>query len=597
MGSCGVASGAQRIAEVVLDEARRLRADIVIKLSGCRGNCYAEPVMELRRNGKRYVYGRLTPKTARRILRKHIAATSPFTKFKLALKRAYELLTDDTAWLPIESVEISEEERAFLQSQKRIALERCGLCDPLSVEDYARDGGYSALRKVLTEMKPEEVIRLLEASELRGRGGAGFPTGLKWRLTFDQKADKKYVICNADEGDPGAFMDRLLLESDTHKVLEGLAISAYAVGADEAYVYVRTEYPLAIRRLKLAIERAETAGLLGENILQSGFRLKVNVFRSAGAFVCGEETALIASIEGDRGNPRTRPPYPSERGLWGKPTLINNVETLALVPWIIRNGAEAFRSIGTATSKGTKVFALAGQVRRGGLIEAPMGMTIREIVEKIGGGVPEGRKFKAVQIGGPAGGCIPAELADTPVDYEALLESGTIMGSGGLIVLDDTTCMVDFARFFLPFTQSESCGKCTFCRVGSRRMLELLDKICQGRGTSSDIEKLEETALLMKRASFCGLGRNAPNPVLTSLRYFRDEYEAHINGKCPAGKCRALVTFEITDDCIGCTLCAQNCPAHAIDFKPYEKHEIDSEKCIRCGTCRLVCPEDAVEVK
>jgi len=439
------------------------------------------------------------------------------------------------------------------------------------------------------ELSPEDVIAEIAAAGLRGRGGAGFRTARKWRLVREAEATPKYAICNGDEGDPGAFMDRMLLESYPYRVLEGLAISAYAVGATEAFFYIRHEYGLAWQRVEEAIRRCQGRGLLGD--------LKISIMQGAGAFVCGEETGLIASLEGRRGMPRHRPPFPAEEGLWGQPTLVNNVETLALVPWIIRHGAAAFAAMGTEHSKGTKVFSLTGKVQRGGLIEVPMGATIRQIVEEIGGGVSEGRRFKAVQIGGPSGGCIPAELADTPVDYESLGSVGAIMGSGGLVALDDTDCMVDVARYFLEFTQRESCGKCTFCRVGTRRMLDLMERICTGEGKPDDLARLEHLGHTIKQSALCGLGRTAPNPVLSTLRYFRDEYEAHLQGRCPAGKCKALIHYRIKDDCVGCTKCAQACPGGAIAITPYEVHVIDQEQCLRCGTCLQVCPTGSVVVE
>ena len=471
----------------------------------------------------------------------------------------------------------------------------------------------------------DEIISTIEKSGLRGRGGAGFPTGQKWRVVSQQTNPTKYVICNGDEGDPGAFMDRMILESFPFRVIEGLAIAAVAVGASEGIFYIRHEYPLAVKRVRAAIAELETRGWLGEKLLGIGeppevagragnplpagsqdearrarsatpYPLKLSVFEGAGAFVCGEETALIASVEGQRGMPKLRPPFPAQEGLWGKPTLINNVETLAMVPWILRNGAEKFAAIGTAKSKGTKVFALAGKIRRGGLIEIPMGTTIREIVEEIGGGVGDGRKFKAVQIGGPSGGCVPARLADTPVDFESLRDIGAIMGSGGLVVLDDTSCMVDIARYFLQFTQDQSCGKCTFCRIGTKRMLDLLDRFCTGKANRQHLEELERLAHQVGAGSLCGLGKTAPNPVLTTLKYFRDEYEAHLQGRCPAKKCTALIKYSINTDCTGCTICAQHCPVDAIPMTPYERHVIDDAKCTRCDTCKRVCPEEAVEV-
>jgi NADH-quinone oxidoreductase subunit F len=445
-------------------------------------------------------------------------------------------------------------------------------------------------------LPPEQLVATIEASGLRGRGGAGFPSGQKWRAVRKQPGEVKYVICNGDEGDPGAFMDRMILESFPYRVIEGLALAALAVGSQEGIFYIRHEYPLAVRRVRAAIAEMEKRGWLGANLLGSGPALRLSVVEGAGAFICGEETALIASVEGRRGMPRLRPPFPAESGLWGKPTLINNVETLALVPWIIRHGAESFAAMGTAKSKGTKVFALAGKIRRGGLIEVPMGTTLRDIVEKIGGGTAEGRRIKGVQIGGPSGGCVPASLMDTPVDYESLREAGAIMGSGGMVVLDDATCMVDIARYFLRFTQDQSCGKCTFCRVGTKRMLDILDKLCAGKAQRAHLEELEVLARQVGAGSLCGLGKTAPNPVISTLRYFRDEYEAHLQGRCPAGHCTALVKYKVTADCTGCTLCAQHCPVQAIPMVPYRRHEINLELCTRCDTCRKVCPRNAIEV-
>jgi NADH-quinone oxidoreductase subunit F len=493
--------------------------------------------------------------------------------------------------------------RAFLDSQKHIATEHFGRLDPLDLEEYTAHDGFVALRKLLEEhvgkaaRSPSELIAVIEASGLRGRGGAGFPTGLKWRMAARQPGEVKYVVCNGDEGDPGAFMDRMILESFPYRVIEGLAIAALAIGAHEGIFYVRHEYPLAVKRLRAAIAELERRGWIGEKLLGAEFPLRLSVTEGAGAFVCGEETALIASLQGQRGMPRLRPPFPAESGLWGRPTLINNVETLALVPWIVRHGAEEFAAIGTAKSKGTKVFALAGKARRGGLIEVPMGMTIRQIVEDIGGGVGEGRRFKAVQIGGPSGGCVPARLADTPVDYESLGEVGAIMGSGGLVVLDDTACMVDIARYFLRFTQEQSCGKCSFCRIGTRRMLDILDRLCAGKAQPAQLEELERLARQVSAGSLCGLGKTAPNPVLSTLKYYRDEYEAHLHGRCPAGRCVALIAYRVTADCTGCTLCAQRCPVQAIPLTPYARHQINLDLCTRCDTCRQVCPHNAIEVK
>jgi NADH:ubiquinone oxidoreductase subunit F (NADH-binding) len=445
-------------------------------------------------------------------------------------------------------------------------------------------------------MNPDQIISEIERSGLRGRGGAGYPTARKWSAVRNQQSDNKFIVCNGDEGDPGAFMDRMIMESYPYRIIEGMIIAAYAVGANEGYFYIRAEYPLAIERITQALNRCREHGFIGDNIINSGFSLNLKIMPGAGAFVCGEETALLASIEGRRGMPRLRPPYPAQNGLWGKPTLINNVETYASVSWIIRNGAEAFTGMGTDSSKGTKVFALAGKVDRVGLIEVPMGISIRQIIEDIGGGIAGRLQLKAVQVGGPSGGCVPSELAHLPVDYETLKEIGTMMGSGGLVALDETDCMVDIARYFLEFTQNQSCGKCTFCRIGTRRMLDILERLCAGQGVKSDIDELEHLGIMVKKTSLCGLGTTAPNPVLSTIRYFRDEYEAHVEKRCPAGKCKALIIYSVTDDCIGCTLCAQHCPVDAIEMKPYEKHEIDAEKCIRCGTCKNVCPADAVEV-
>jgi NADH-quinone oxidoreductase subunit F len=549
LGSCGVASGAEAVRDV-------LRKYAEVKTVGCNGMCYLEPLVQVVEPGGRVTfYSNVTVETARMIgRRRRLGAAAPQST-----------------------------------KQKRIVLENCGEIDPLNIDDYLARDGYRALERCRRELSPEQVIAAITESRLRGRGGAGFPTGRKWALGRAQPGPVKYVVCNGDEGDPGAFMDRAVLESDPHRVLEGLAIAAYAIGAAEGYLYIRAEYPLAVRHVRAAIVQARDRGYLDS--------LHLEVREGAGAFVCGEETALIQSLEGKRGMPRLRPPYPVEHGFRGKPTIINNVETLACVPWIIRHGSAAFGAFGTPTSRGTKVFALAGKVNRGGLVEVPMGVTIREVVEEIGGGIKNGRQFKAVQLGGPSGGCIPARLADTPIDYDALAQTGAIMGSGGLVVLDDRDCMVDIARFFLKFTQAESCGKCTFCRIGTKRMLEILERLCEGHGRRDDLEKLETLADYVSRGSLCGLGQTAPNPVATTLRYFREEYEAHLHEKrCPAGRCPALIRYRVTDNCIGCTLCAQACPVGAIAYRPYEKHVVDEQLCTRCDMCRQVCQDDAVEV-
>ncbi|MCK4926135.1 NADH-quinone oxidoreductase subunit NuoF, partial [Candidatus Aerophobetes bacterium] len=474
-----------------------------------------------------------------------------------------------------------------------------GIIDPESIDDYQNAGGYQALEKVLRSMSPEEVIEEVKGSGLRGRGGAGFSTGRKWELARNAPGEPKYVVCNADEGDPGAFMDRSVLESDPHSVLEGLLIAGYAIGALEAYIYVRAEYPLAVKRLKVAIQQAEEKGYLGKSILGTHFGCSIRILEGAGAFVCGEETALIASLEGRRGMPRFRPPFPATSGLWGKPTCINNVETLANIPWIIINGGKKFSEYGIKKSRGSKVFALAGKINRGGLVEVPMGITLREVIFDIGGGIQNGGRLKAVQMGGPSGGCIPEALADTPIDYESVTGTGAIMGSGGMVVMDESTCMVDVAKFFLSFTQKESCGKCTFCRIGTLRMLEILERITDGKGHLRDLEILEDLAQKVKEASLCGLGQTAPNPVLTTIRYFKDEYEAHIEKRrCPAKKCRALISFEIIPEkCTGCRACALCCPTEAVSGEKKKPHRIDQVKCIKCGMCLDSCKVDAILVK
>ncbi|HTT61461.1 MAG TPA: NADH-ubiquinone oxidoreductase-F iron-sulfur binding region domain-containing protein [Bryobacteraceae bacterium] len=566
LGSCGVAAGAEPVRDILAQAAK-------VKTVGCNGMCHREPLVQVVEPGGRITfYSNVTIQTARLIARRHASHALVRVASQFASVPAPE-----TAATP------------YLAKQKCIVLENCGEIDPLDIDDYLARDGYRALQRCREQLSPEQVIAAIAESGLRGRGGAGFPTARKWALGRAQADPVKYVVCNGDEGDPGAFMDRAVLESDPHRVLEGLAIAAYAIGASEAYLYIRAEYPLAVRHVRAAIVQARERGYLDS--------LHLEVREGAGAFVCGEETALIQSLEGQRGMPRLRPPYPVERGFRGKPTVINNVETLACVPWIIRHGPAAFAACGTSTSKGTKVFALAGKIKRGGLVEVPMGVTIREVVEEIGGGIRNGRLFKAVQLGGPSGGCIPARLADTPIDYDALAETGAIMGSGGLVVLDDRDCMVDIARFFLKFTQAESCGKCTFCRIGTKRMLEILERLCTGEGRRDDLEKLETLADYVSRGSLCGLGQTAPNPVTTTLRYFREEYEAHAREKrCPAGRCPALIRYRVTDNCIGCTLCAQACPVGAIAYRPYEKHAVDDRLCTRCDMCRQACQDDAIEV-
>jgi len=583
MGSCGIANGAEPVWEALRSGAREAGREGVVKAVGCGGSCHREPLVEVVAGEDRSLYTHVTPEMVPVILRRHVVPRGWPARLRWAARR-------------LRDPEEPRPESGPRSLGARIVLENCGEIDPRSLEEYRRRGGYAALEACLDPARRDGVIATLTESGLRGRGGAGFPTGRKWALARRQPAPK-YVVCNGDEGDPGAFMDRLVLESDPHRVVEGLAIAALAVGAEEGFFYIRSEYPQAVRRIAEALRQAEAGGFLGDDVRGSGERLRLAVREGAGAFVCGEETALIASLEGRRGMPRLRPPYPVESGFRGRPTVVNNVETLANVPWILRHGAAAFARLGSAGSKGTKVFALAGKVRHGGLVEVAMGITVARIVEELGGGVAPGRRFKAVLLGGPSGGCLPAELAHTPVDFEALARTGAIMGSGGLVVLDDRDCMVDIARYFLRFTCGESCGKCTFCRIGTRRMLEILDRLCEGEGRQGDLEALAELADRVGRTSLCGLGQTAPNPVLTALRYFRDEFEAHLHERrCPAGKCAALVTYTINDRCIGCTLCAQACPVDAIAYRPYEIHEIDDAACVRCDACREACLDDAVEV-
>lgn len=601
LGSCCMAKGSDRLFHELSQAARLVGVAVNVKRVGCVGMCHKTPLVEVVQPGRpSRFYAAVKPNEARQLVLESFRAPSLWRRLARTAARAVDrvLLEQDDDPTHRCAVDMKAgPARAFLDRQVHIASEHFGHLDPLDLEEYLRHDGFAALRRCLIERAPERIVEEVTRSGLRGRGGAGYPTGPKWAVVRAAGGATKYVICNGDEGDPGAFMDRMLLESFPFRIIEGLAISAVATGATEGILYIRREYPLAVRRVQAAIDMLEKRGWVGERLLGTAHPFRVRIKEGAGAFVCGEETALIASIEGRRGMPRLRPPFPAESGLWGCPTLINNVETLACVPWILRRGGGAFAAIGTATSKGTKVFALAGKVARGGLIEVPMGTTIREIVDEIGGGVPEGRRFKAVQIGGPSGGCVPARLADTPVDYESLREVGAIMGSGGLVVLDDTDCMVDIARFFLRFTQDQSCGKCTFCRVGTRRMLDLLEMLCAGKGRPEHLDELERLAVSVGQGSLCGLGKTAPNPIVTTLRYFRSEYEAHLQGRCPAGKCAALVRYQITDRCTGCTLCAQQCPVDAIPFAPYARHEIRQDLCTKCDTCRRVCPYGAVEVR
>ncbi|TCW41949.1 NAD(P)-dependent iron-only hydrogenase diaphorase component flavoprotein [Thermohydrogenium kirishiense] len=585
-GTGCTSSNSDRIAKCFEEEIanKGLDKEIQVVRTGCFGLCELGPVVVVYPEG--VFYSRVKEEYVPEIVEEHLL------KGRIVKKYLYGESVTEEGIKPLE-------ETGFFKKQQRVALRNCGLINPEDIKEAIAFDGYKALAKVLTEMTPEEVISEIKKSGLRGRGGGGFPTGVKWEFAYNQKETPKYVVCNADEGDPGAFMDRSVLEGDPHSVLEAMAIAGYAIGANHGYIYVRAEYPLAVKRLQIAIDQAREYGLLGKNIFNTGFDFDIEIRLGAGAFVCGEETALLNSVMGKRGEPRPRPPFPAVKGVWEKPTIINNVETYANIPAIILKGAEWFSSIGTEKSKGTKVFALGGKINNTGLVEIPMGTTLREIIFEIGGGIPNGKKFKAAQTGGPSGGCIPAEHLDTPIDYDSLLSIGSMMGSGGLIVMDEDNCMVDIAKFFLEFTVDESCGKCSPCRIGTRRMLELLNKITSGKGEEGDIEKLETLANSIKASSLCGLGQTAPNPVLSTLRYFRDEYEAHIKEKrCPAGVCQALLRFRINPEkCKGCGICAKNCPTNAITGKVKQPHVIDQDKCIKCGTCMDKCPFDAIYKK
>ena len=582
-GTGCTSSGSHKIIDTLKEELKKqgLDEEVSVVQTGCHGLCALGPIMIIYPDAT--FYSMVQPEDIPEIVTEHLLKGRP-------VKR---LLYQETV-TPVGVKSLADTN--FYKKQHRIALRNCGIINPEVIEEYIGTGGYAALGKVLTEMTPDDVIQCLMDSGLRGRGGGGFPTGLKWKLAKGNDADQKYVCCNADEGDPGAFMDRSILEGDPHAVLEAMAIAGYAIGANQGYIYVRAEYPIAVKRLEIAIKQAREMELLGKDIFGTGFDFDIDLRLGAGAFVCGEETALMTSIEGNRGEPRPRPPYPAQKGLFGKPTILNNVETYANIPQIILNGPEWFASMGTEKSKGTKVFALGGKIHNTGLVEIPMGTTLREVIEEIGGGIPNGKKFKAAQTGGPSGGCIPAGHFDVPIDYDNLIAIGSMMGSGGLIVMDEDDCMVDIAKFFLEFTVEESCGKCTSCRIGTKRMLELLTKITKGQATMEDLDKLEELCYYVKANSACALGQTAPNPVLSTLRYFRPEYEAHIKEKrCPAGVCKALLSFHIDPDkCKGCTLCARNCPNNAIMGTVRAPHVIDQEKCIKCGACMEKCKFGAI---
>ena len=594
-GTCGIAAGAQKVHDAIMEELGKHSVDdVLITTSGCMGICCREPLITVEEHGKdTIVYEYLDEDKTKQIMKEHVIGGDVQKDFAMARGREKDTPCEALVEKDIPHIK----ETPFFRKQKTIALKNRGLINAEEIDEYIACDGYFGVAKALTDMTPDKVIEEVKKSGLRGRGGAGFPTGMKWTFANKAKGDMKYVLCNADEGDPGAFMDRSVLEGDPHAVLEGMVIGGYAIGASQGYIYCRAEYPLAIKMLTRALEQTREYGLLGKDILGSGYSLDIEVYQGAGAFVCGEETALMGSIEGRRGMPRPRPPFPANQGLWDKPSVLNNVETYACIPQIVLEGGDWFASVGTTNSKGTKVFALTGDVNNVGLVEVPMGTSVRDIIFEIGGGIPGGKKIRAAQLGGPSGGCIPESTLDTPIDYEEITKLGAIMGSGGLIVMDENSCMVDAARFFMEFCQEESCGKCTPCREGTKRMLEILTRICNGKGKDGDIELLEEMAPYVKDSSLCGLGQTAPNPVLTTIRYFRDEYEAHIyKNKCPAGVCKSLITYLIDPDlCKGCGLCAKKCPQQCISGEKKKPHVIDQEKCIKCGMCMDVCKFDAVK--